>query len=455
MTHTATPPATDGQEPKQQPSFEEQLSAQAILISDRDYLVNQHCAQLGVDQSDVFAKTRVYSGVIDSLRQHGIMQYGVPIESPPGPTVTMEFFGEKRTMIMLASNDYLNLSTDPRVHEAIQRCLKDYGVGAGSSRVGTGYSYMHRLLEEKLAHSFGKEAALLFPTGFDAIAAPARCLLTKDDRVLIDSSSHACILEGAQSCGATVRVFAHNSPDRLESTLQRARNKDPRSGILVIVEGAYSMDGDVARLPEILKLCRQYGARLLVDEAHSIGVHGDKGHGVCEKFGLSSEVDIIGGTFSKSLGATGGFLAADKDVITYFNYISKKIIFSAALPPLLIAGVSAALDIMENDSSLRERLWDNVRYLANGLRQVGARLMGTETASVPVLIANDSIMFRFTQDLIREGIFTFPAVYPTVPKNKSVFRLALQSRHEKQDLDHVIEVFDRLLGKYGAKAPAN
>jgi 8-amino-7-oxononanoate synthase len=288
----------------------------------------------------------------------------------------------------------------------------------------------------------------LFPTGFDAISAPAISLLTAKDRVLIDGSSHACILEGAHASGAVVRVFAHNSVERLEDVLERSNRKLDGGGLLVIVEGAYSMDGDIANLPGMVKACKKYGARLLVDEAHSIGVHGKRGHGVVEHFGLQKEVDLIGGTFSKSLGATGGFIAGDKEVITYLNFMSRKIVFSAALPPILVSGVRAALEIMESDSSLREKLWDNVNYLAKGLKSVGAKLQGIETASVPVLIANDGIMFPFTQDLIKEGIFTFPAVYPTVPKDRSVFRLALQSQHEKKDLDHTIEVFERLLKKY-------
>lgn len=434
------------------PAEIEALSDQAVLLSNRDYLLNTHCLQMKTDHSDLFAKARAYSDVVHRLRKTGVVQYGVPIESRPGPTVTMEFGGEKRTMIMFASNDYLNLSTDPRVHEAIQRALRDYGVGAGSSRVGTGYSYLHKELEEKLAASFGKEAAILFPTGFDAIASPPIALATYQDRIIVDGSSHACILEGAHSSRATVRVFAHNDPERLEDALRRAREKSSESGILVMVEGAYSMDGDMARLPEFVGLCKRYGARLLVDEAHSVGVHGKNGRGVCEHFGLASEVDLICGTFSKSLGATGGFVAADRDIITYLNYMSRKIIFSAALPPILVAGVSAALDIMEQDSSLRDRLWENVRYLAHGMRQVGAVILGEETASVPVLIANDGVMFKFTQELVQNGIFTFPVVYPTVPKGHSIFRLALQSKHEKKDLDHTIEVFGRLLKKYGVVA---
>lgn len=424
------------------------LSDKAVLLTNRDYLLNVHCAELKTDQRDVFEKARVYADTVYKLRAMGVVQYGVPIESKPGPTVTMEFFGEKRTMIMFASNDYLNLSTDPRVHEAIKKTLVEYGVGAGSSRVGTGYSYLHKDLEARLADAFGKEAALLFPTGFDAIASPQTALCTAKDRILVDGSSHACILEGAYSSGATVRVFAHNNPERLEDALRRSAEKLDGGGMMVIVEGAYSMDGDLARLPEITALCKKYKARLLVDEAHSVGVHGKFGHGSVEHFGLQKEVDIIAGTFSKSLGATGGFVAADKEVITYLNYMARKIVFSAALPPILVAGVKAALEIMETDSSLREKLWENVKHLEKGLRQVGATILGTETASVPVQIGNDGVMFRFTQDLIKEGIFTFPVVYPTVPKGKSIFRLALQSKHSKQDLDHTIEVFGKLLRKY-------
>ncbi len=425
------------------------LSDKAVMMTNRDYLLNVHCVEHGISQRDIFTKARVYADMASQLKATGVMQYGVPIESKPGPTVTMEFFGQKRTMIMFASNDYLNLSTDTRVHESIRKTLSNYGVGAGSSRVGTGFSYLHKDLEAKLAASFGKEAALLFPTGFDAISSPAVTLCSEKDRILVDGSSHACILEGAYASGATVRVFAHNDPERLEEALRRSEEKLNGGGMLVMVEGAYSMDGDISNLPAFTALCKKYGARLLVDEAHSIGVHGKQGHGVVEHFGLQKEVDMIAGTFSKSLGATGGFVAADKEVITYLNYMSRKIVFSAALPPILVAGVKAALEIMETDNSLREKLWDNVRHLAKGLKEVGATILGIETASVPVMIGNDGVMFRFTQDLIKEGIFTFPVVYPTVPKGKSVFRLALQSQHSKKDLDHTIEVFGRLLRKYG------
>jgi len=421
----------------------------AVRVSNRDFLLKTHCPSVGTDHSDAFAKAREYAAVVRQAHEQCKIPYGIPLESRPGPAVTMDFFGEKKTMVMFASNDYLNLSTHPRVHDAVRATLDEYGVGAGSSRVNAGYSKLHHKLECKIAASFGKEAAIVFSTGYDAMMAAPQSLLTAQDRVLVDGSAHACILEGAQTSGATVRVFAHNDPVRLEQTLELSREKCPSAGILVLVEGAYSMDGDIASLPAFVAACRKYGARLLVDEAHSIGVYGKQGHGICEHFGVSDQVDLIGGTFSKSLGAVGGFVAADKDVILYMTYMCRRSVFSAALPPLLVAGVLAALEIVESDSGLRERLWANIRYLRSGLEQMGATVLGSETASVPVLIGDDGVIFRFAEEMMARGIFTFPAVYPTVPKDRSLFRLAVQAGHEKQHLDRAVEAIGSLLRKYG------
>ena len=199
-----------------------QMSDRLIQLSNRDYLLNHYCPEHQVDGRDVFTKARIYSDHLNRVRSQGVLQYGVPIESRPGPKVVMEFFGEKKEMIMLASNDYLNLSTNTRVHRAMEETLRSYGVGAGSSRVGTGYSWLHKKLEDKLAESFGKEASILFPTGYDAISCPILTLLSSKDRILIDGSSHACIVDSAAQCGAVVRVFAHNNVDRLRSNLKRA-----------------------------------------------------------------------------------------------------------------------------------------------------------------------------------------------------------------------------------------
>jgi glycine C-acetyltransferase len=222
--------------------------------------------------------------------------------------------------------------------------------------------------------------------------------------------------------------------------------------VLVIVEGAYSMDGDIAPLPDLVAVCRSHGARLLVDEAHAFGVHGSRGGGVTEHFGMADSVDLIAGTFSKSLGSVGGFVAGDADVITYLRYMCRRSVFSATTPAALVAGVLAALDIMQTDHARRTRLWQNVRYLRDGLIRVGARVLGDGTASVPVHIGADGLIFRFTEDLMRAGVFTFPAVYPTVPRGHSLFRLAVQSAHETSHLDRAIDVFGDLLRKYDVHA---
>jgi 7-keto-8-aminopelargonate synthetase-like enzyme len=292
----------------------------------------------------------------------------------------------------------------------------------------------------------------VFPTGYDAMVAAPQSLLTPSDRAVVDASSHACLLDGAHSSGAVVRLFAHNDAASLGQVLARARDRAPAAGVLVMVEGSYSMDGDIADLPAIVAVCREHGARVLVDEAHAIGVYGPRGAGVSDHFRLAREVDLIGGTFSKSLGAVGGFVAGDEDVLLYMRYHCRKSVFSAAMPPLLAAAVIAAIDVIEEDHELRDRLWANARYLREGLKSAGAHVLGSETASVPVRIGDDGVIFRFTEDMIRAGVFTFPAVYPTVPKGRSLFRLAVQARHEPAHLDLAIETFERLLKKYDVHA---
>ncbi len=424
------------------------LGHEAILLTNRNHLLERLEADPQIDRGDLFAKARVYAETLHRLQAQGLFPYGVPIESRPGPTVTMTIDGARRSMVMLASNDYLNLSTDPRVHAAITGALATHGVSAGSSRAATGYSSLHAELEQEIASRYRKEAAILFPTGFDAIAGPVLALCGKQDRVILDGSSHASILDGAHGSGATVRVFPHNSAEALREALVRARKRMDGGGILVIVEGAYSMDGDIARLPELASVCRELGARLMVDEAHALGLYGRRGLGVTEHFGLEDDVDIVAGTFSKSLGSIGGFVAAERDVVTYLNYMTRKLVFSASVPPALIAGVRAAFEIMEGDPPLREALWQNVGYLADGLIGQGATILGRQTASVPVLVADDGIIFPFARDLIERGIFAYPIVFPLVPKNRSIFRLAVQSKHERHHLDRVIEAFGELLRKY-------
>lgn len=427
----------------------EEAAKEALFLLNKDYLIGDYCVRHKIDPSDIFNKTGALHDNIEKLKATGTFQFGIPIMSKPGPTVTINYQGAPKEMIMFASNDYLNLSTDARVHDAIRETLDNYGVGAGSSRVGTGYSDIHRQLEEKLAAKYGKEAGLLFPTGYDAISSTIAALLSPADRVVVDSGCHNCIIDGCERSGATVRLFRHNDLERLEDNLRRARDAvKTGGGLLVVVEGAYSMDGDISPLPQIVVIARKYGARVMVDEAHAIGVLGARGFGATEHYKLEKEIDIIAGTFSKSLGAVGGFIVADRKVVTYVNYISRRIIFSAAFPPLLARAVSRAIDIMESDNALRARLHDNVNYLAAGFRKLGVTLPDIEIGAVPVHIGKDEIMFHIGGEMFEAGLFTYPVVYPTVPRGRSMFRLAVQSGHTRAHLDRALDVFAGLLKKY-------
>lgn len=433
----------------QLPDDKTELFALGLRLLDKDYLTGEFGPSHGVDGGDLFAKAELFTGVVDRLRETGRFLFGMPCVSKPGPRVVIEDpTGRRREVIMFASNDYLGLSADPEVHEAVRRALDEYGIGAGSSRVNVGYSGIHRDLEAKLAKGWGKEAGLLFPTGFDAISSTMMALCGPDDRILVDASSHACILDGAKRSGATVRVFRHNDAGRLEAQLERAREKTS-GAVLVVVEGAYSMDGDVAPLDVFVPLVRRYGARLMVDEAHAIGVLGRRGHGAAEHFGVEAEVDVIAGTFSKSLGATGGFVVADRAVVTYLNYLAQRIVFSAAFPPILARAVSRAIDRMEEDDGLRARLWENIRYFAEGFRRMGLDLPEVRVGAVPVRVHKDEVMVDLAGELFEAGVFCYPIVYPSVPHGRSMFRLAMQAGHRKEDLDHALSVFERLLTKYG------
>ena len=430
------------------PESREELFSLGLELLDKGKLIAR-LNEMGVDTSDLRARTETLHQVIGELRRTGHFLYGMPVVSKPGPRVVVEEpDGGRREMIMFASNDYLGMSSHPEVHAAIRDILDTYGIGAGSSRVNVGYSGVHRTLERKLAEGWGKEAGLLFPTGFDAVSSTISALCGPGDRVIIDASSHACIIDGARRSGAEVKWFRHNDPGRLEAQLKRARERT-EGAILVAIEGAYSMDGDVAPLDKLVPLARQYGARIMVDEAHAIGVVGDRGHGAVEHFGLQNDVDLIVGTFSKSLGATGGFVVADQPVITYLNYLSTRIVFSAALPPILAHAVCKAIDLMEEEGGLRAKLWDNIRYFSQGFRDMGVDLPDVQVGAIPLRIHKDEVMADFSADLYEAGIFTYPIVYPSVPHGRSMFRLAIQAGHSQADLDEALNVFSDLLPKYG------
>ena len=348
---------------------------------------------------------------------------------------------EGKPRIMMGSNNYLGLTHHPDVLAAAKAALERYGSGCTGSRFLNGTLDLHERLETELAEFFGKEACLVFSTGYQANLGLISGLVGRGDVVFLDKLDHASIVDGAKmSHGETMR-FNHGDLVGLERKLQKV---DPKIGTMVIVDGIYSMEGDIADVPNLLKVTQRYGAALAIDDAHSVGVLGPRGDGTAAHFGLVDEVDLIVGTFSKSLASIGGFAAGTENVIHFLKHHSRPLIFTAALPPGNTAGVLAALQVMQREPERRERLWKNARRLQEGLRSVGFDIGPTETPIVPVLIGPLEKTFLFWRKLFDAGVFTNPVVPPAVPPSLCRLRTSLMATHSDQQIDTALEAFARL-----------
>ena len=348
---------------------------------------------------------------------------------------------EGKPRIMMGSNNYLGLTHHPDVLAAAKGALERYGSGCTGSRFLNGTLDLHERLEAELAEFFGKEACLVFSTGYQANLGLISGLVGRGDVVFLDKLDHASIVDGAKmSHGETMR-FNHGDLAGLERKLQKV---DPKIGTMVIVDGIYSMEGDIADVPNLLKVTQKYGAALAIDDAHSVGVLGPRGDGTAAHFGLADEVDLIVGTFSKSLASIGGFAAGTENVIHFLKHHSRPLIFTAALPPGNTAGVLAALQVLQREPERRERLWKNARRLQDGLRSVGFDIGATETPIVPVLIGPLEKTFLFWRKLFDAGVFTNPVVPPAVPPSQCRLRTSLMATHSDQQIDTALEAFARL-----------
>ncbi len=331
--------------------------------------------------TDVFDKA--YSFTRDrEAKAAGIYPYFKVISRLDGPHVTVD----GHDMIMIGSNNYLGLTKHPRVREAAIKALERYGTSCSGSRFLNGTIDLHEELEATLARFVGKEAAQVFSTGYQTNQGVLAPLIGRGDTVIIDRLVHASIVEGVRLSFGKVRRFQHNDPESLRRNLELCRNN---GGILVVVDGVYSMDGDVAALPQILSVAKEYGARVMVDDAHGLGVMGKNGHGTLEHFGVADQVDLVMGTFSKSFASLGGFIAGDERVIAYIRHHSRALIFSAAMPPSAIAAVQAAIDVIETEPEIRERLWANTEFMMQGVRSLGFNVGDTETPIIPLIVGDD------------------------------------------------------------------
>ncbi len=362
----------------------------------------------------------------------GIYPYFRVIESDQDTEVTID--GKK--VLMFGSNSYLGLTNHPKIKEAAKTAIDKYGTGCAGSRFLNGTLDIHIELEERLAKFTGKEGALCFSTGFQVNLGVVSVLTGRNDHLLLDELDHASIIEGSRLSFSRVLKYAHNDMKSLESKLKHCT---PDSLKLIVVDGIFSMEGDIVKLPEIVKLAKKYNATIMVDDAHSLGVIGKNGSGTASHFGLTDQVDLIMGTFSKSFASLGGFIASDKDTINFIKHSSRSLIFSASMTPSAAATVLAALDIMESEPERIKHLWDITNYALKGFKDAGFDTGKSESPIIPLFIRDDVKALMLTKVLLENGVFVNPVVSPGVPKEDSLIRYSLMATHTKEQVDISIE----------------
>jgi 8-amino-7-oxononanoate synthase len=409
---------------------------------------------------DLFEKARRHERLeqLRAAREHDLMPYFRMLDGPTGPVVEME--GRER--IMLGSNNYLGLTGDPRVKEAARDALERFGTGLTGSRFLNGTLSLHLELERELADWMGSEDALVFTTGYLANTGAIGTLLEPGDTVICDSGDHASILDAVSMSRARIRPFRHNRLDKLETMLKRAESDG--GGVLVVVDGVFSMEGDLAPIPDIAALCRRHGARLMVDEAHGVGVLGARGAGASEAFDCEDEVDLRMGTFSKSLASCGGFLAGPADVIDFLRVQSRSFMFTAAAVPAAIGAARGALAIIRSDEGpqLMARVLENARYLHEGLADRGYRVLEPDrlpdnaeviTPIVPVIVGDDWRAVLLWKALYDAGVYVNVAIYPAVQRDGALLRTSVMATHEREHLDRALEIFERVKDEVAEMAP--
>lgn len=381
----------------------------------------------------LFEKCTKFLEYMQQFVDAGLYPFFRMIESAQDTEV---YIGDKK-MLMMGSNDYMGLTNHPKVKEAAKAAVDKYGTGCAGSRFLNGTLDIHVELEERLAEFVNKEKALCFTTGFQVNVGSIPALIGRGDYLLLDKSDHASIIDGARLGFGKIIKFNHNDMEDLERVLKNCGD----NGKLIVMDGIYSMEGDIANLPKIVDLAKQYEAAVMVDDAHSIGVLGERGNGTASHFGLDDEVDLIMGTFSKSLASIGGFIAGDRDVIEFLKHEARALIFSASMAPACTGAALAALDIIINEPERREKLWENTRYMQKSLEELGYDTGLCETPIIPVHIGEIEEMLKMWRYLHDKGIFVNPVVPPAVPPNRTLIRVSLMATHTKEQMDRALENF--------------
>jgi 8-amino-7-oxononanoate synthase len=366
----------------------------------------------------------------------GIYPYFMPLEDTEGTEVIME----GRRLLMIGSNNYLGLTTDPRVRKASIEAVQRYGTSCTGSRFLNGTLKLHQELEARLAAFVGKEAALVFSTGYQTNLGVISCIVGRGDVVIADKEDHASIVDGCMLALGEMRRFSHNDLDHLDRVLSGI---DEKVGRLVVVDGVFSMGGDLAPLPGLIEICRAHGARLMVDDAHSLGIMGG-GRGTAAHFGVTEHVDLIMGTFSKSFASLGGFIAGADDVIHYIQHHARSLIFSASMPASNVAAVLAALDIMENEPERVDRLWAVSERMRSGLKSLGYNIGPSVTPIIPIITGDQATTILAWKKCFDAGLYTNPVLPPAVPVDSCLLRTSYMATHTDEQIDRALDIFARV-----------
>lgn len=366
------------------------------------------------------------------VQEMGFYPYFRTIESEQDTVVKIA----GKDTLMFGSNSYLGLTSHPKLKEASKRAIDKYGSGCAGSRFLNGTLDIHIELEEKLADFVGKDATLVFSTGYQVNLGVISSIPSRHDYIIIDELDHACIIDGSRLSFAKVLKYRHNDMESLEKVLKKC---EPDRIKLIAVDGVFSMEGDLCKLPEIVQLAKKYNGNVMVDDAHGLGVMGNLGRGTADHFGLTDEVDLIMGTFSKSLASIGGFIAASHDTINYLKHNARSLIFSASIAPANAASVIAAVDLIRSEPERLAKLWDNTHYAMKCLKDVGFDTGHTETPIIPVMIRDDFMTFSLTKTLLEQGVFVNPVVSPAVPSSSSLIRYSLMATHTHAQIDESVD----------------
>lgn len=386
--------------------------------------------------ADLFQRCREYT-LIDDAKAVGLYPYFLPITETNGSEVVIE--GKKR--LMLGSNNYLGLTFHPKVREAAKAAVDEFGSSTSGSRFLNGTLALHEELEGRLAAFLRKPACAVVTTGYSTNLAALGALMQRDDVAILDQQNHASIYEGVMISRCRIKRFEHvdmADADRVMSTLNPSKNA------AIITDGVFSMEGDIAPLPELVALKKKYGTKLFVDDAHGLGTMGPNGRGTAEHFGVEDDVDLITGTFSKSFASIGGVIAGPHEVINFIRHHGRSLIYSASMSPAHVAAALAALDIMENDSEPRERLHANVRRMRKGLKELGYRVGEGDTPVLPIYIGEEMRMLPFWRMLFDEGVYTNPVIPPAVAADATLIRTSFMAMHTEEQIDFALSVFEKV-----------